>query len=148
MLEKDEYTADDLWVLQTLDDDIKNKAINVASFIKNMEGTLNMIVPARREMQEREARLKVKIEALTLYLKESLESCKIQAITDSPRFEIKVKKNPVKVDVFDTSALPMEYWISPEPVLRPDKVRISEMLKSNQDVPGARLIQETRLEIK
>lgn len=148
LLEKDDYTAEDMQQLEVLDDDIKSKAINIASYIKNLDGMLSLVTEARKDMQEREKRLDKKIATLSVYLKTTLMNCEIQAITDSPRFEIRVKKNPMKVDIFDEGALPTEFWVSPEPVFRPDKVRISEMLKSNQVVPGARLIQETRLEIK
>lgn len=148
LLEKDEYSAEDMMELQALDDDLKSKAINVASFIKNLESMLSAIVTARKEMQEREKRIQKKVDDLTGYLKFSLENCNISAITDSPRFEIRIKKNPKKVDIYDEDALPKEYWIAPTPVYRPDKIKIGELLKSNQEVPGARLIQETRVEIK
>lgn len=148
LLEKDEYTAEDLMALQALDDDVKSKAINVASFIKNLEGVLMAVEATRKSMQERERKIKKKIEDLTGYLKFSLQSCNISAITDSDRFEIRLKKNPQKVDIYNADALPKEYWVIPPPEPRPDKVRIGELLKSDRVVPGARLIQETRVEIK
>lgn len=66
-------------------------------------------------------------------------------------FSLSIKKNPPAVDVFDPLSLPKEYWRTPEPkppIPVPDKKALLDVLKDGQAVPGVRLTQGTRLEVK
>jgi hypothetical protein len=84
------------------------------------------------------------------YLKENMERAGIEKI-ECPMFSISIRKNPPAVEVLDTSALPAAYWRTPEPrppVAAPDKTSIKAALAKGEEVPGARLTQSTRLEVK
>lgn len=84
------------------------------------------------------------------YLKENMERAGIEKI-ECPMFSISIRKNPPSVEVLDTAALPKEFWRTPDPkppVSSPDKARIKEALQYGDNVPGARLTQSTRLEVK
>lgn len=84
------------------------------------------------------------------YLKTNMERAGIEKI-DCPMFSISIRKNPPAVEVDDTSALPAQFWRTPEPkppVAAPDKAAIKAALTKGDDVPGARLVQHTRLEVK
>lgn len=84
------------------------------------------------------------------YLKDNMERAGIEKI-ECPMFSISIRKNPPSVEVFDTAMLPKELWRTPEPkppVAAPDKARIKEALQHGEEVPGARLNQTTRLEVK
>ncbi len=84
------------------------------------------------------------------YLKVNMERAGIEKI-DCPMFSISIRKNPPAVEVDDTSALPAAYWRTPEPkppVAAPDKTAIKAALAKGEEVPGARLTQSTRLEVK
>jgi hypothetical protein len=56
------------------------------------------------------------------------------------------------VDIFDERQVPEAFMVTPEPAPppqpRPDKAAIKAALAAGTDVPGARLTQGTRLEIK
>lgn len=67
------------------------------------------------------------------------------------QFEAKLRKNPPAVEIADSAALPWSYWRTPEykpPAPTPDKTRIKADLQAGKEVPGARLVQHTRLEIR
>lgn len=84
------------------------------------------------------------------YLKVNMERAGIEKI-DCPMFSISIRKNPPAVEVDDTSALPAAFWRTPEPkppVAAPDKAAIKAALSKGDAVPGARLVQNTRIEIK
>lgn len=84
------------------------------------------------------------------YLKVNMERAGIEKI-DCPMFCISIRKNPPAVEVDDTSALPAAFWRTPEPkppVAAPDKAAIKAALSKGEAVPGARLVQNTRIEIK
>lgn len=84
------------------------------------------------------------------YLKVNMERAGIEKI-DCPMFSISIRKNPPAVEVDDTSALPAAFWRTPEPnppVASPDKAAIKAALSKGETVPGARLVQNTRIEIK
>lgn len=82
-------------------------------------------------------------------LKSNMESMGIERIS-CPFFTISIAKNPPSVDIFDLLSLPAQYMVTPTPkppVFAPDKIAISEAIKAGDDVPGARIVQNTRLKI-
>jgi len=89
-------------------------------------------------------------DGLRAYLKDNMERAGIEKI-ECPLFRLTIKKNPPSVELLDTSELPAEFWRTPEPkppVAAPDKAAIKAALQDGKDVPGARLNQGTRLEVK
>lgn len=134
--------------LDTIKDDIKDKGIAIASYIKNLEAERKAIEEAKKAMAEREARLDRRADYLAEYLKSNMERCGISVIS-SPYFEVKIKKNPVSVHIFDESALPSEYVREKVVTTRsPDKALIKEALQAGVELQCATLKQTTRLEIR
>lgn len=132
--------------LALAENNVKEKAIAVASYIKNIDAERNAIAEAKKAMAEREIRFNKQIDYLTEYLRSNMEACEITEIS-CPYFDIKIKKNPVSVDVQDEALIPSEYKKVKE-VISIDKVKIKEEILSGVIVPGAVLKQNTRLDIK
>lgn len=125
---------------------MEKKAIAVASFIKNMEAEKDAIEIAKKAMAEREKRYKTRIEDLKGYLQINMEKRGISKIT-CPYFEIKLKKCPVSVDIYDESQIPEEYKrVKTETA--PDKIKIKEEMMVGVIIPGANLKQNMALEIR
>ena len=83
------------------------------------------------------------------YLKKNMEAAGIERI-ECPYFKITIAKNPPSVDIFDPLSLPAGYMVTPEPklpVAAPDKKAIASAIKAGFDVPGARIVQNTRLKV-
>lgn len=62
-------------------------------------------------------------------------------------FLIKTKSNPPKVDVLDEAMVPAEYK-NEKVTVSVDKKKISEGLKIGVEIPGTRLVQTQRIDIK
>lgn len=132
--------------LDQLTDDIKNKGIAIASFIKNIEAERDAIETAKKSMAEREARLDKRVTYLTNYLQSNMERCKINEIS-CPYFVVKLKKCPVSVDVIDENSIPAEYK-KVKSVISIDKMKIKEEILAGVIIEGASLKQNMRLEIR
>ncbi len=131
----------------SIEDALEDKAIAVASYIKNLEAELDSVTLARKDMQERESRLKNSIENKRKYLLEQLQAAEINEIKKSPNFVIKIKKNPPSVDVTDEALIPKEYIV----VKQVESISKAEILKDLKDglfIPGVTIKQTVKLEIK
>ena len=134
--------------LQALDGDIKEKAVQVAAFTRNLESSAEAIREAGLAMIARAERLERRAEGIRSYL---LFQCQCAGITkiEAPWFVMSVRKNPPSVVIEDEILIPAELMVTPDPPpKRPNKVAIGAKLKAGEDVPGARLMQTERLEIR
>ena len=101
-------------------------------------------------LQALKARRDKVAQGLRDYLKTNMERAGIEKI-DCPMFRISIRKCPPAVEVDDESALPDAFWRTPEqkpPIAAPDKAAIKSALSKGHAVPGARLVHNTRLEVK
>ena len=134
--------------LASIELDVKDKAINVAKFLRNMEATAEAIKAAEGEMLKRRKALENRATALKEYLKNNMESTGIVKI-ECPFFKLSIAKNPAALDLFDTSAIPDEYkrteTVTTEHI---DKAAIKKAIMSGIQIQGARVTSGTRLVIK
>lgn len=142
----DEISEEQLMVFESIEDDIKEKSINIGYIIQNLESEIDSIDKAIKSMQLRQAKLMKKSNSLKEYLKLNLEVCNMKEIK-SPYFDIKVKINPYSVLIENESLLPDSYFNEKITKII-DKISIRNDIKNNIFVPGAALSQTTRLEIK
>jgi Gp157 protein len=133
--------------LDLLEGEFKDKCIAIASYIKNMEQESNAVADAIKSMQSRKNRIEKKIDFFKGYLLENLKRVGMYEIKDSPYFEIKIKRNPPSIDVYDEEAIPNEYKVQEIKILV-DKKHLKEDLEHGLIVEGARIVQRERVEIK
>ena len=142
----DEVTIKD--TLEGMAGDLEAKAVNVGMFIRNLEASAEQIKLAEKAMAERRKALENKAEQIKTYLFENMKRTGITKI-ESPYFALTIKKNPAKLVIDDTGLIPTELYVYPEPPAPyPDNAKIKDMLKAGQEVAGAHLQQDERLEIK
>ena len=133
--------------LEGMGADVDDKAIAVASVIRNIEAERDAVRAAVVGMVERAKSLDTRADRLREYLLNNLEACNIKRIA-CPLFAIAIKSNPPRVLIDDASLLPPSMLTTPPPPPpQPDKMAIKAALKDGP-VPGARLENSTRLEIK
>lgn len=145
-LDLDEQTVND--TLEGLSGELEVKATNVAAFARNLEASAEAIKGAEAQMAARRKAIERRAESLRSYLKANMERVGITKI-ESTQFALTIKKNPPAVHVEAPELVPSEFMKTPPPpppVL--DRKAVSDALKAGQDVPGCRLEQGTRLEIK
>lgn len=147
LLDVPEYDSQSLAQLDSLQDNIKQKAVAVAGFILNLQAEYEAVTQAQKSMYDRARRLQLKIDVLTDYLKENLIACKIDKITDSPHYVITIKTNPPSVHITDKNRIPLAFF-DIEQVQKLSLKRVQQAIKDGENVEGAKLVQKTRLEIK
>ena len=134
--------------LASIELDVKDKAINVAKFLRNMEATAEAIKAAEGEMLKRRKALENRATALKEYLKNNMESTGIVKI-ECPFFKLSIAKNPAALDLFDTSAIPDEYKRTETVTTQHiDKAAIKKAITAGKQIQGARVTSGTRLVIK
>lgn len=144
--ETGEVNQNAIALLEIVKDNMQEKGIAIASFIKNIEAERDAIEQAKKAMAERETRLNKRVDYLTQYLQSNMERCGMHEIKCA-YFSIKLKKCPISVDVFNESSLPEEYK-KVKSVISVDKIKLKEEILAGVIVPGATIKQNMRLEIR
>lgn len=124
--------------------DFDEKALDIARYIKELTSRKKALEDALYEMDLRKQRIKTMIDKLTNYLKfnmETLDRVKIQGV----EFDVSLKRNPAKLIINEEDLDQKWYMTKTQTVL--DKKRLKEACKNNI-IPGAKLVQENRIEIK
>lgn len=132
-------------------DDIKGsyeqKAIAIASFIKNMTAEKELVNNAINDMVKRKRRIERKLEWVTEYLRSNMERCNITEISSSPYFKIKLKNCPISINVIDENIVPSEYKNVKE-TISIDKIKAKRDMLDGIYIEGLIFEHNTRLEIK
>lgn len=143
---------------QTLSDTLEGeawplelKAQNYGFVIRNLEANADAIKTAIEQMGKRYVAIESRADALRERLKTGLEIAGVSKL-ECPHFTITIKKNPPKIEVWDEKQIPAAYMRTPEPPPPPkavvDKAAIKAAIDAGTDVPGAKKVQGTRIEIK
>ena len=145
--ENGEISTDALERLAELEHNLEVRGKSIAHYVKNLEADIIAVTAVKKEIAERETRLKKRVEDLKSYLLTNMEKFGITQISCAA-FDIKVKKNPVSVnDDVDIEQLPEEY-IRTKITKSADKIKIKQDLQAGKSVPTARLVQNNRLTIE
>jgi len=134
--------------LEGLQGDLEAKATNVALFVRNLESFADQIKLAEQGMTARRKAIENKADRIRQYLLDNMQRTGITKI-DSPWFSLTVKKNPPSVVIDSLQDIPASMMTQPlPPPPSPDKKLIASALKAGQEVAGAHLESDVRLEIK
>lgn len=135
--------------LEGLQGALEVKATNVARFVRNQESLADAIEGAAKQMRERAARVRRRTDSMRQYLLANMALAGISRI-ENAELVLAIRKNPPSVVIDDAAQIPAEYMREPEPPPppAPDKKRIGDALKAGTAVPGCRIEQGQRLEIK
>lgn len=137
-------------VIDTLDGmsgDLEVKAQNVVMYARNLQATAIAIKEAEEAMAKRRKALESRASHLLDYVQGCMETAGVLSI-ECPQFRIAIQRKPPAVDVYEPGLIPAHYMRAPEPPPpSPNKTQIAAALKAGHDVPGARLVQGTRLAI-
>ena len=146
-LDLDEQTIAD--TLEAEGGALVEKGQNVAFVVRNLEASAEAIKQAEAAMAARRKAIENRAARIRAYLLDGMRIAGIQKI-ESPYFAISIKRNPPAVDVFDEAQVPAEYRRDPPPPPppAPDKKLIAQAIKDGAEVPGCRLLQGERVEIK
>jgi hypothetical protein len=145
-LDVDAQTVAD--TLEGMAGELQTKAANVVMVARGMEALAASIKQAEAEMAARRKALEKRAEWLREYVLGAMQHTGMTVI-ECPQFRLSVRSNPEAVDVFDAAQVPAAFMKQPEPPpAAPDKTAIKKALAAGQDVPGARLVRGSRLEVR
>jgi len=132
--------------LEGLGGEMEEKAINVAKFMRNIEATANAIKEAETAMAKRRKALENRASWMKDYLKGSMEHTGIIKI-ECPYFKLSIQKNPAAVNIINEDTIPDKFK---EQVItwKVDKTAIKKAIQSGKTIPGAKLLNGTRLAIR
>lgn len=133
-------------LMDELEESLQDKAINKVRFMKSLEAEYNAVKSERKAMQIREKYLENKIEYFKSDVLSAMEKSAINEISCS-QFRIRLHKNPPSVDqnTIQKELIPEKYH---KIKVEFDIQRIKDDIKAGIEIPGIRLIQTNRIEIK
>ena len=117
-------------------------------FLLHLESVETSIDNEIDRLKKRKVSIKNARERFEGYILAVMERIGVKRL-DGATYSFLAKKNPPAIEITNVTDLPPIYFRQkPPPPPEPDKRAISDALKIGEDVPGARLIQSTRLEVK
>ena len=132
--------------LEAIEGEFEIKAIRVAGFARQMEAEAEAIKDAEERMGKRRKSLESRAKWLKDYVKIGMEAMGLKKLP-SAWFVLSVAKTPPSVDVFDEAAIPGEFKRTVTET-KIDKTAIKAAIDGKRVVPGARLVNGTRLSIR
>lgn len=130
--------------LESIDDELETKAENVAFVIKELEGQSLILEKETKRLAERKNTINNNVKRLKQSLFDAMITANKQKIKTN-LFTLDIRKNPPSVIVEDESKL-LNYLIEQPKKL--DKTKLGDDLKKGIEVPGAKIIQTERLQIR
>lgn len=130
--------------LDALADGFHDKAENIVKIIKSLAADAEMAGKEAKRLLKRKQALENNVQKLKTYLQTEMERMEIRKI-NSTLFTIQIQKNPASVEIVD-EALLKPFFLLQEPKI--DKKRIAEILKSGEEVKGARLVESESIRIR
>lgn len=144
----DEVTIFD--TLESIEGELVEKGRNVAAYCLNLEAECDAVEAMAAKLKDRAKIARSRTDSLRQYLFVQMQRAgitEIKAIDGT--FSAKIKNNPPSVDCYAPEFIPPEFMKVPEPPPpSPIKSAIKDAIKSGVDVPGCRLTQSQRLDIK
>ncbi len=125
---------------------IQEKGIAVGAYIRNMKADIDALAEESKRLARRKEFLEERMEWMQNYLLSNMQRCVISEIK-SPFFSVKLRSNPEKVDAFEEKMIPQEYWKRKESFSL-DRTAIKAAIHAGTDVPGARLVRDSRVDIR
>lgn len=143
--DNDDLTEDDLQLyietLESIEDELSNKAENIAKFMKNIEGDIKALKEEEDRLAKKRKYLLNKVEGLKSYTQVVLEVNKIDKI-DAGLFKVRLQKNPPSINIVNEKAIPNTYRIP-----QPDKIDTKGLLaavKQGEVVEGVELVTDKK----
>ena len=134
--------------IESISGDLQEKSKNIGFLVQHLETLADGMKQAEDQMHSRRKALESRIQSIKDYTLDTMLRHNIQKI-ETPYFNLTVVKNPSSVEVYDANQVPSHFMrMPPPPPPTLDKVAIAESLKHGEDVPGCRLTQKVRLQIK
>ena len=112
-------------LLNQLDENFQEKAVNVAMYVRNLETESAAIAEAEKEMSARKKALNNKADRLKNYLLSEMQRTQTKQIK-CPYFVLSLRKTPASVRIAPNAVIP-EFLLAPPKPQEADKRAIKEI---------------------
>jgi hypothetical protein len=109
-----------------------------------LDGQADLLRGKEKQLADRRHRFEKFSSALRSGLHQQMLDLGIRKV-EGQEFTFAVRKNPPRVEITDEAAIPAEF-VSYTPVI--NKAAIKDSLEEGKSVPGAELVQTTRLDVR
>jgi len=133
-------------LLNQLDENFQEKAVNVAMYVRNLETESAAINEAKKAMDVREKALKNKAERLRNYLLSEMQRTQTKQIK-CPYFVLSLRKTPASVRIAPNAVIP-DFLLAPPKPQEADKRAIKEAIEKGLVIEGVTLETGESLSIK
>lgn len=130
--------------LEALEDAFKDKAVNIAYVIKNLDADSKAIAEEIKRLQDRKQAFDNKQKYLKEYLYNSMQSTGMTSVK-TPTITLGIKKNPPSLDVRSEEHIPDEYFKVERKLNRKD---LLTYIKNGGVIEGCEIKQGTSLSIR
>lgn len=125
---------------------LQNKAENIVGYNFTLESNKTALKQEIERLTNMYNSIDKQQEKLKKYVKSTMEKLDLPEINTTIG-KIKIKKNPVSVDILDENSIDDKYY-SIKTTKTISKTKIKEDLEKGINVEGARLIQNTKIDFK
>ena len=131
--------------LDEVGEQLEEKSENIAKLIKTLEVEVTGFKAEEKRLADRRKTLENRITGLKSYINAAMKATGKKKFKGQ-LFSFNIQKNPLSVNITDSTLIPKEYFVEQEPVL--DKKTVLAELKNGVIVPGAELKQTESLRIR
>lgn len=125
---------------------LQNKAESLVGYNYTLESNKNVVKQEIERLTNIYKAIEKQQEKFGKYVKDNMEKLNLSEI-NTPIGKIKIKKNPVSVEITDESLIDEKYMT--EKITKTiSKTKIKEDLEKGIEVKGANLIQKTKVDFK
>lgn len=142
-MDLDATTIADTIEASGITDDFAAKAQGVEMVCREMTKDIPAIDAEIERLQALKNRRQRLADGLHEYLLYHMQKTGIEKI-ETPLFSISIKNNPPSVEIYDEAQIPSEFFVQKPSI---SKTLIRQALRTG-DVPGARMVQTNRIQIK
>lgn len=131
--------------LESIEDEIEDKAENIAKMIRNLEADVKAYKEEEQRLANHRRTIENRITGLKGYLQDQLEIAGLNKVK-RPTLTVSIQNNPPSVDIADENNIPSHFRI-PQPD-KIDRKAILSHLKDGVVVDGATLKQSRSVRIR
>lgn len=139
----------DTETLEKLEIELKNalvsKSVGIVKIVRQQEADIEMISAEIERLQDVKKRMQKSLDNFKKYIAYNIKQLELKKI-ETPLGNISTKETTA-TDVFDETILPKQF-LKEKTSYTPSKIDIKKALEAGEEVPGARLIINTNLNIK
>jgi hypothetical protein len=146
-LETEEWTEEIENAISELTASLEAKAEGIAIFSDKLQGFVDYCKKEETRIATHRKIAEARIKNVKSYLKRAMEAAGRDEILIGSHL-VKIKKNPPKVSVEDEDTIPARYFTVIPKQYRLNKTALAAALKEGEEVKGAKLVQDTRIDIK